>query len=207
MTVYISILRGVNISGHNLMKMDALRKLYENLGFNGVTTYIQSGNVIFTSNDVELPALEQKISQQIEKEFGFRVSMVILTVDKLKGIIENNPFLKDSSKDQSFLHVTFLSSRPDYYDQKIIEDKKQDGEEIIFSDNAVYLYFPNGYGKTKLTNNFLEAKLKTGATTRNWKTVNELYKIGDSVPAPMFNIVSKPNDWTKQVKKSTSTLD
>jgi uncharacterized protein (DUF1697 family) len=85
--------------------------------------------------------------------------------------------VKDSDKNHTFLHVTFLSSKPNIYYYKQIEDKKLGGEEIFFSDQAVYLYCPNGYGRTKLNNNFLEAKLKVGATTRNWKTTNELLKI------------------------------
>ena len=177
MITYISILRGINVSGQKLIKMDTLRKLFENLGFNNVLTYVQSGNVIFRSNDIELCQLEQKISLQIEKDFGFDVTVIILTVDKLKYIIDNNPFTKNPDKDPAFLHVTFLSSKPDNFDPKAIENKKQEGEEISFSDNAVYLYCPNGYGRTKLTNNFLEAKLKAGATTRNWKTTNELFKM------------------------------
>jgi len=177
MTTYISILRGINVSGQKLIKMEDLRKLYENLDLHNVTTYVQSGNVIFTSNKIEPHEAEQKISRQIEKEFGFNVPVIVLTVDKLKYIIENNPFIKDPDKDPAFLHVTFLSSMPDHFDPKMIESKKQEGEEISFSDNTVYLYCPNGYGRTKLTNNFLEARLKVGATTRNWKTTNELFKM------------------------------
>ena len=181
MTIYISILRGINVSGQKLIKMDALRKSYENMGFHNVTTYLQSGNVIFACNDIEINNLEQKISQQIEKDFGFEVPVIVLTIDKLRKIIENNPFLNDPNIDQAFLHVTFLSSKPDHYNQSAIEDKKQDGEEIFFTDIAVYLYCPNGYGRTKLNNNFLEAKIKVGATTRNWKTTNELYKIAQQI--------------------------
>lgn len=177
MTTYISILRGINVSGQKLIKMDALRRSYENMGFQQVTTYVQSGNVIFTANETDVNTLEQKISQQIEKDFGYKVPVIVLTFNKLKQIIGNNPFLKDLNKDQAYLYVTFLSSKPDHYDKKIIEDKKQQEEEIRFSDNAVYLYCPNGYGRTKLNNNFLEAKLKVGATTRNWKTTMELFKI------------------------------
>jgi uncharacterized protein (DUF1697 family) len=177
MVTYISILRGINVSGQKLIKMDALRKSYENMGFKNVKTYVQSGNIIFTCNHFEINDLEQKISRQIEQDFGFEVPVIVLTIEKLKQVIENNPFLKDPDKDQSFLHVTFLASKPDQYDHKTIEDKKQSGEEISISNTAVYLYCPNGYGRTKLTNNFLETKLKVGATTRNWKTTNELYKI------------------------------
>ena len=177
MTTYISILRGINVSGHNLIKMDALRKLYENLGFQNVTTYVQSGNVVFTGDEIDVNESGQRISQQIEKDFGYEVPVIVLTLSKLKQVIDTNPFLKDNNIDIAYLHVTFLSSKPGHYDHQIIEAKKQNEEEISFSDNAVYLYCPNGYGRTKLTNNFLEAKLKVGATTRNWKTTTELLKI------------------------------
>jgi uncharacterized protein (DUF1697 family) len=179
MTTYISILRGVNVSGQKLIKMDDLRKLYENLGFHNVTTYVQSGNVIFTTKDIELDKLRQKISKEIEKKYRFEVPVILLTIDKLKQIIDNNPFIKDSGKDQSALYATFLSSKPGQFDFNAIVEKKQNNEEIIFSDNVVYLYCPNGYGRTKLTNNFLEAKLKVEATTRNWKTTNEILKIAE----------------------------
>jgi len=179
MTTYISILRGINVSGQKLIKMDVLRKSYENMGLHNVTTYLQSGNVIFEGNDFEINTLQQKISQQIEKDFGFEVPVIVLTIDKLKQVIDNNPFVQNPNKDQSFLHVTFLASKPDQNNFKTIEDKKQNGEEIFFTEIAVYLYCPNGYGKTKLSNNFLEAKLKVGATTRNWKTTNELFKIAE----------------------------
>ena len=175
------MLRGINVSGQKLIKMDALRKSYENMGFQNVKTYVQSGNIIFTCNHFEINDLEQKISRQIEQDFGFEVPVIVLTIDKLKQVIENNPFLKDPDKDQSFLHVTFLASKPNYFDYSTIEDKKQDEEEIFFTDNAVYLFCPNGYGRTKLNNNFLEKKLKVLATTRNWKTTNELYKIAQEL--------------------------
>jgi len=181
MTTYISILRGINVSGHRPIKMDALRKLYENLGFTNIATYVQSGNVVFTTKDGSTAELEHKIAQQIEKDFGYEVPVIVLPADKLKQIVENNPFLDDNSKDKTYLHVTFLSSAPGKYDLKAIEAKKQDGEEIHIADNAVYLYCPKGYGKSKLSNSFLEAKLKVTATTRNWKTTNELLRISQEI--------------------------
>ena len=95
--------------------------------------------------------------------------------------MNSNPFINDSEKDIAYLHVTFLSSQPPKFDVKAIEVKKQIGEAIAFTNMAVYLYCPNGYGKTKLTNSFLETKLQVSATTRNWKTANELARIADEI--------------------------
>lgn len=177
MKTYISILRGINVSGHKIIKMDALRTSYENMGFSNVKTYVQSGNIIFSYDDIESKKLEERIFQQIKKDFGFDVPVIVLSVEKLEEIIKNNPFLKDKSKEESFMHVTFLASKSETNNFKAIEEKKKDNEDIIFSDYAVYLYCPNGYGNTKLNNNFIEAKLKVRATTRNWKTTNELFQI------------------------------
>jgi uncharacterized protein (DUF1697 family) len=181
MQIYISILRGINVSGHKLIKMETLQKLYESLGFQNVTTYKQSGNVVFTASESGINKLEQIISKQIEKDFEVIVPVIVLTMDKLKEIVDNNPFLKDSSKDPNFLHTTFFVSKPVNYNQNDIANKRQNGEEIVFSENVVYLYCPNGYGRTKLTNNFLETKLKVSATTRNWKTTSELLTIAQQI--------------------------
>jgi uncharacterized protein (DUF1697 family) len=177
MTTYISILRGINVSGQRPIKMEALRKSYENLGFHNVTTYVQSGNVVFSVKNAKPGELAKKISREIEKDWGFDVPVIVLSVDQLKQIIADNPLAKDNKKDKAFMLVTFLSAKPGEFDSRFIEEKKLNGEEIFITDNAVYLYCPNGYGKTKLNNTFLEKKLSVDATTRNWKTTNELLKI------------------------------
>lgn len=177
MTTYISILRGINVSGQKLIKMDALKKMYEKLNFENIKTYIQSGNVIFSSNEKEAKNLEKIISSKIQTEFGFDVPVIVLSVKTLENIIKQNPFTKDDLKDLSFLHVTFLADKTENFDKETIIEKRLSNEEIEFTPNAIYLYCPNGYGKTKLNNSFLEAKLKVKATTRNWKTTNELLKL------------------------------
>ncbi len=177
MTTYISILRGINVSGQKLVKMEVLRKLYEDLGFSQITTYLQSGNVIFNFNDEDPGKLSRKIFDEIRNNIGFEVPVIVLTIDNLKQIIDNNPFTKDPNLNLSDLYVTFLASTPLKFDLQGIFDKRQNGEDCFLSNNAVYLYCPNGYGRTKLTNNFLESKLKVVATTRNWKTTNELLKL------------------------------
>jgi uncharacterized protein (DUF1697 family) len=180
MNLYISILRGINVSGQKLIKMDILKQMYENLNFENVRTYVQSGNVIFLSKQNDPKKLENIISSQIKSDFGLDVPVIVFNVETLESIIENNPFIKDKSKDISFLHVTFLADRPTHIDKNSLKEKQQENEEIEFTNQAVYLYCPNGYGKTKLNNNFLETKLKVTSTTRNWKTTNELLKIAKS---------------------------
>lgn len=172
MTTWISILRGINVSGHKSVKMDALRKSYEALGFQNVATYVQSGNVVFTSENTTAGTLAQTIIEQIEKDFGFDVPVIVMSADKLKHIVDNNPFAKNN--DKPVLYVTFLASKPKNFDLNTIEEKARKGEEISVTEDAVYLYCPSGYGRTKLSNNFLEKKLQVKATTRNWKTTNVL---------------------------------
>ncbi len=181
MATYISILRGINVSGQKLIKMDELKKSYKDLGFQNVTTYVQSGNVIFNYDETKPNQLEHKIIQQIEKDFGFNITIIVLSVDKLKHIIDNNPFIRDKNKDETHIYITFLADIPNKVDINLMEEKKLDGEEIHIANNAVYLYCPNGYGKTKWNNNFLEKKLKVSATTRNWKTTTELLKIANQI--------------------------
>lgn len=181
MTTYISILRGINVSGQKIIKMDALKRMYEKLNFENVQTYVQSGNVIFSVKETDTKVIEKIILSQIEKEFGFDVPVIVLSAKTLETIIENNPFTKDNSKEPQFLHVTFLADNPAEFNKEKIVEKKQAGEEIAFTQNAVYLYCPNGYGNTKLNNNFLENKLKVKATTRNWKTTNELLRLATKI--------------------------
>lgn len=177
MTTYISLLRGINVSGQKLIKMQALEKTFQKLECEKVKTYLQSGNVVFTSNASSTKVLEKQIEQEIKTDFGFDVPVMVLTETKLREIISNNPFIHQPDKDIAYMHITFLASIPENFDIKSLESKKLEGEEIFISENIVYLYCPNGYGKTKLTNNFLENKLKLTATTRNWKTTKELLKL------------------------------
>ena len=177
MNTFISLLRGINVSGHNLIKMDLLSKLYEDLGFLNPKTYLQSGNVVFQSEESNLILLASMITNKIKTEMGYDVPVIVLTIDCLKKVVEENPFLTDPSKDSGFMHVTFLASKLLNFDLEEIISKKTIDEDIVVRDDAVFLYCPHGYGKTKLNNGFLEKKLKVTATTRNWKSTNELLKL------------------------------
>jgi uncharacterized protein (DUF1697 family) len=161
--------------------MEALRQLYQNIGFTDVVTYIQSGNVVFRDNKSTPEELEKIIANQIQQQFGFIVPVVVLTINQLRDIVEKNPFLVDLSKDISFLHVTFLSAKPERINHQQISDKRLPDEAFEIIEKVVYLYCPNGYGNTKLTNNFLELTLKVTATTRNWKTTKILLELSEKL--------------------------
>lgn len=179
MKTYISILRGINVSGHKMIKMDALKQLYVDLGFSNVQTYIQSGNVVFQSQSQNTNEIATQIEEKISEIFKFEVPVLVLEFEELKSIIAQNPFTKDLNKDVSSFHITFLKEIPSEENCNKIKDLQSNNDEFLIIDKSIYLYCPNGYGNTKLNNNFLENKLKTTATTRNWKTVNELVKIAE----------------------------
>ena len=179
MGTYISILRGINVSGQKMIKMDTLKEMYEDLHFTNVQTYIQSGNVIFQYIQSEQMDLGQRISNELMKRFGYEIPVIVLDTIELKKITERNPFSNDKIKDISHLYVTFLSNNAERIDNTLIYQKKAGEEEFEITEKAVYLYCPNGYGRTKLTNTFFENKLKVGATTRNWKTTIELLRIAE----------------------------
>lgn len=181
MQTYISVLRGINVSGHRVIKMDALKKSYAELGFTNILTYIQSGNVIFQFKKSEHLKIENMIKNKISDEYGFDVPVIVKDAKDLKNVIKNNSFLNNKNVDLSKLHVTFLSAIPAKSEVKRIKEIDFSPEEFIICDDIIYLYCPGGYGNTKLNNNFFENKLKVKATNRNWKTVNELCKIADSI--------------------------
>ncbi len=176
MQTYIALLRGINLGSHNKIKMSDLSLLFESLDFESIKTYIQSGNVIFQSENLNHQELEKNISEKIFETFSFKVPVIIKTVEQLKNIVKNNPFI---NQDVTKLHLTFLSDKPDIEQLDKIKSINYGSDEFIVLDQVIYLFCPNGYGKTKLTNNFFESKLKLVATTRNWKTINTLISITD----------------------------
>ena len=177
MITYISILRGINVSGKNIIKMDSLRQLYIDMGFKNVQTYIQSGNVIFQTIKSDTSALQEKITKKISDTFNLNVPVVVLELFEFQEIVNNNPFISRENIDITRLYITFLASLPNKENIENTIKLNYSPEEFIILNKAVYLYCPMGYGTTKLSNNFFENKLKVKATTRNLKTCNELIKI------------------------------
>jgi uncharacterized protein (DUF1697 family) len=177
MQTYICLLRGINVSGKNLIKMDALKQLFLKLGYGNVATYIQSGNVIFASKSKDVIKLQNEIYEKIYEEFRLKIPILIISKLAIESAIANNIFVNNRSEDALKLHVTFLSQQPLAVDIAQIMEENYNDDEFIFVDKCIYLFCPHGYGNTKLTNTFFEKKLKVSCTTRNWKTVNELNRL------------------------------
>lgn len=173
-STYVCLIRGINVGGRNIVKMDRLRKAFEALDFEDVTTYVQSGNVIFKTGERTPQALSTKIEKMIFDDFGFSVSVIVRTQDEINEALERNPFLKEKGIDVSKLHVTFLPHAPEKAAIKALAALAVPPEQLRCSGSTIYLHCPNGYGKSKLANNILEKVLAMKATTRNWNTVNML---------------------------------
>jgi uncharacterized protein (DUF1697 family) len=178
MQTFIAILRGINVGGHKKVPMKELKELFEALGFSDVTTYIQSGNVVFRSHDTQ-PAeyFSEKIGKAIREKFGFDVPVICRTKEEWNETIVRNPFSGKPGFDASFLHGTFLEKAPL---ENVIEAFNRldfTPEKFFISGKDVYLYCPNGYGNAKLNNTFIESRLGVKGTTRNWKTAEALRKI------------------------------
>jgi uncharacterized protein (DUF1697 family) len=177
MTTYISILRGINVSGQKKILMADLQMLYEKLGFKNITTYIQSGNIVFDTDKKTQTQLEQSIHKAIAQHYTFEVPVMVRTAEDMQKVVMTNPFLKIKGIDVAKLHVTFLSDRPAASELKVIESFDYAPDQFKIIGQEVFLYCPESYGETKLSNNFFEKKLNVTATTRNWKTVNKLVEL------------------------------
>ncbi len=179
-STYVALLRGINLGGHKILKMEQLRKMFEVMGFTDVKTYIQSGNVVFKGPAQPTEKLAKQLEEKILRQFGFAVSVLVKTAGEISEIIKKNPLLKEKGIDVAHLHVTFLSCAPDRSVLEILDAVSIAPDRVRCVGAAIYLCCPNGYHATKLGNNVLEKMLKVGATTRNWRTVNKLWEMAQS---------------------------
>jgi uncharacterized protein (DUF1697 family) len=176
---YVALLRGINLGARNKVSMADLRKLFVTLGAEDVRTYVQSGNVVF-KGPVGSPAeLVQAIEERITRELGLSVAVLLRTKAELAKILGTNPFAK-GARDAAKLHVTFLAEAPDPARVRQLEAKQFEPDEFRVAGAEIYLHCPDGYGRTKLSNAYLEKQLGIRATTRNWKTVTKLAELASA---------------------------
>jgi uncharacterized protein (DUF1697 family) len=175
------MLRGVNVGGHNKIKMEALRALYESLGLLDAQTYIQSGNVVFRTKERDFALLAKRIGNGIERSFGFRPDVIVRTSAELRDVIARNPFATRPGIDPGKLLVTFLSGDPDADARDKVLKIKVDPEELRLMGRELYIHYPNGMGRTKLPAALIERTLKTSGTGRNWNTVTKLLEMAEKL--------------------------
>lgn len=164
------------MSGQKLIKMDALKGMFDALAFKNVITYIQSGNVVFDTKATDNDKLRAKIEKQLIKELGYEVITIVRSIEEITAVIQQNPFNNIAADDVRKLYVTFLSAIPAKEKLPLLQAVLLDNEEIKVIGQQVYMITP-GYGNTKLSNTFTEKKLGLSATTRNWATVNKMTQL------------------------------
>ncbi|HEY2421461.1 MAG TPA: DUF1697 domain-containing protein [Neobacillus sp.] len=178
MTIYVALLRGINVGGHNMIKMTELKQVLESMGFAKVKTYIQSGNVIFESKE-EARTLSQQMEEVIKREFGFLVPVVLRTGEELEQIIKNCPFSTDSLLEGESVQVAFLTNIPSQEGIERLSAFNSERDEYQINGENVYLFFRQSIRNSKLAKQL--PKLGVPATVRNWKTVIKLATIAQEL--------------------------
>jgi uncharacterized protein (DUF1697 family) len=175
---YAAFLRAINLGSRNKISMPDLRQLFEDLGAEDVRTHVQSGNVAFRHKERSPATLVTAIQERISSELGHDIKVLLRTKAELAKVVGGTPFAKQS--DPTKVHVTFLVDRPDPERVAGIDPSKYEPDEFEVIGREVHLHCPNGYGRSKLSNAFLEKKLAQAGTTRNWKTVTTMAEMTGS---------------------------
>ena len=174
MPTYVSLFRGINVGGNRIVPMIELKSLHEALGLRDVVTYIQSGNVVFSSDEADPAQLSQRIDEGFAQKFGFRSQVIVRTLAELEETIANNPFQNSLEKEPKSILALFLSSRPESAALEDLKKSYSGPEEMYLIGQELFIYYPDGMGRSKLTLPLIEKKLKTVGTGRNWNTVLRL---------------------------------
>lgn len=181
MTVAVSLLRGINVGGHNLVRMETLRAIHEGLGCESVRSYVQSGNVVFRAGKRGHSALAGSIADAIERGHGFRPEVVVRTANELRDAIARNPFAGRNGIEPAKLLVMFLAESPAPGALEKLAAAYRGPEEFHLRGRELYIYFPDGQGRSKLTIALIEKNLKTTGTGRNWNTVTKLLAMAEEL--------------------------
>ena len=181
MLTYISFLRGVNMTGHNSIKMTDLSLLYINLGFSDALTYIQSGNVIFNSvNELTVAEIASTLEKAILDRFNYNIPVMIRTVEELKRTLSLNPFFAEEDFDRSKMAVMFLTEKVTEEQLRKVVNINYPPDKFKVVGSEIFIYCPNGFGRTKLYTNFFEKKMGVIGTARNWKTITAMLNIAEN---------------------------
>ncbi|MEU6147232.1 DUF1697 domain-containing protein [Streptomyces sp. NPDC047081] len=177
-TTYAALLRGINVGGKKKLPMAELRQLMEGLGYEGVRTHLQSGQAVFATGHGDEASLAAELTQAIEKRFGFSVDVIVRDHAYLKAVAEACPF-PAAELEPKQLHVTYFSAPVDAQRFAEIDREAYLPEEFRLGDRELYLYVPEGLGRSKLAEHLAKPRINKGviATTRNWNTVLKLVEL------------------------------
>ncbi len=174
--VNIALLRGINVGGKNRLPMKKLAALFVEAGCEDVRTYIQSGNVVFRTGSAVGEEIASIISASILERYGYRVPVIVRTAGELEEIAQGNPFVRADAETEK-LHVMFLAELPESAGVESLDPERSPGDEFAVLGREIYLHFPNGVARSKLTNSYFDSRLSTTSTTRNWRTVRKLLEL------------------------------
>lgn len=177
MQAYAAFLRGINVSGNNIIKMEALKKLCALPGFSNITTYIQSGNVLFNTEESDASSLELELEKKLTKTLGYPTPVFLRNLTNMQSILKNDPFKHLRGKDGIKEYVAFLPETPDNMVKSAIENISTEIDIYKFNGRDLYIVIHPEKGKSLFTNNNIEKKLGMPATTRNWRTVNKMLEL------------------------------
>jgi uncharacterized protein (DUF1697 family) len=179
MSVMICLLRGINVGGHNKLPMEALRAIFESLNLRAPRTYVQSGNVVFHAKDGNFAGLPQRIEDAIEKNFRFRPRVILRTATEIKEVVTRNPLKKRAASEPGKVLVLFLADAPGKKAKEILARIPRGAEDLHLHGREIYIYFPEGAGRSKLPWSTLGEALGTSGTGRNWNTVTKLLEMAE----------------------------
>ena len=174
MNKYVALLRGINVGGSNKILMADLKAIFISLDFSRPLTYIQSGNIVFGSEEKDISNIENKIKLRIFENYGYAIEVLVLSNRSFNKVLKSNPFAKDESLDKKFMYTMFLSKKPDIELFNLIKNDDNFPEKMILTGKTIYIYYVNGFGRSKVSTNFIEKKLNVKASARNWNTVSNL---------------------------------
>ena len=182
MPVYLALFRGINVSGHNLIKMESLKKVMIAEGYRNVETYIQSGNVVFETDETNREAISKSLENLMYKEYGHNVVIFVINRDILETAISGNPYTNREPEGQGIkkYFVAFLSAAPAADGLDKLKKYYRGDDEYKIIDNVMYLKLATSAADSKLSNVFIENKLNVKSTTRNWNTTLKMMEMLDS---------------------------
>lgn len=173
---YVAFLRGINVGGKNKVKMETLREVCVGIDFENVKTYINSGNVIFETKKTDNLKLAEKLGEAIEKEFGFKIKVIVREFGEIEEIVKNNPFAGQFENDKD-VHVFFLDEEMPKDKAELLLSNNNENEQYFVRNREIFCHLKVSVLDSLMGKDYIAKKLKVSSTARNWRTVNKILEL------------------------------